>query len=115
MSGHPLDALAEQLKALVGSPINALSLGTERSRPGQRGGGKKVRVAGLVVSVRRRNTQRGPMASVLLEDNTGRIELTLFNNLYEDSQEKLELDSIIVVSGSLIMDDYRGCLAIRAG
>ena len=117
LSGHPLDAFAEQLKALVGPPINLLSLDEQRVGSHQRGGkkgGKPVRVAGLVISVRRRNTQRGPMASVLLEDSTGRIELTLFNNLYEESQEKLVLDSIIVVTGSLIMDEYRGCLAIRA-
>ena len=117
LSGHPLDAYAEQLKQLVGPPINALSLDEQRGRSNSRGGkksGKSVRVAGLVVAVRRRNTQRGPMASVLIEDSTGRIELTLFNHLYEASQEKLEIDSIIVVIGSLNMDEYRGCLAIRA-
>ena len=113
LSGHPMDAYAAQLAALIGQPIGDLRLAPQR-RPGQRASGKKVGIAGMIVGIRRRTTQRGPMASVLLEDSTGRIEVTLFSEQCERHQEHLIPECIIVVEGNLILDEYRGGLAIRA-
>ena len=58
----PIDFYEPDLKALIGSRIARLSLDNVREIRGRRGGGKKVTVAGMVVAVNRRNTQRGPMA-----------------------------------------------------
>ena len=68
----------------------------------------------MIVAVNRRNTQRGTMASVLLDDKSGRIEATLFNETYERYRDQIVGDRVVVVEGSLVHDDYRGGLGIRA-
>ena len=79
-----------------------------------RRGGKKVTVAGMVVAVNRRNTQRGTMASVLLDDKTGRIEAALFNETYERFRDEIVTDRVLIIEGTLVHDEYRGGLSIRA-
>jgi DNA polymerase-3 subunit alpha len=114
LTGHPIDRYLAHLKELVGTRIAKLSLDDVRPSRNRRGGGKKVKVAGLVVAVARRNTQRGPMASVLLDDKSGRIECTLFSETFERFRDVVATDAILVVEGSLVPDEYRGGLAIRA-
>jgi len=114
LTGHPIDRYQAHLKELVGSRIAKLSLDGVRPSRNRRGGGKKVKVAGLVVAVARRNTQRGQMASVLLDDKSGRIECTLFSEAYERFRDVVATDAILVVEGTLVPDEYRGGLSIRA-
>jgi DNA polymerase-3 subunit alpha len=66
------------------------------------------------MAVARRNTQRGTMASVLLDDKTGRIEATLFNEAFEQYRDLLSVDRVLVIEGSLINDEYRGGKSLRA-
>ena len=114
LTGHPIDRYAAYLKELVGTRIANLSLDGVRPTRNRRGGGKKVKVAGLVMAVARRNTQRGQMASVLLDDKSGRIECTLFSEAYERFRDVVATDAILVVEGTLVPDEYRGGLSIRA-
>jgi DNA polymerase-3 subunit alpha len=114
LTGHPIDFYEPDLKGLISSRIARLTLDDVRETRGRRGGGKKVTVAGMVVAVNRRNTQRGTMASVLLDDKTGRIEAALFNETYEQYRDEIANDRVLVVEGTLVHDDYRGGLSIRA-
>lgn len=114
LTGHPIDFYREDLKALAGPRISRLSLDDVRGTRGRRGGGKKVAVAGMVVAVSRRNTQRGPMASVLLDDKSGRIEATLFSEAYEQYRDQIANDRVLLVEGTLVQDEYRGGLSLRA-
>ena len=114
LTGHPIDFYLQDLKALVSSRIARLTLDDVRETRGRRGTGKKVTVAGMVVAVNRRNTQRGPMASVLLDDKSGRIEATLFSEAYEQYRDQIANDRVVVVEGNLVHDEYRGGLSIRA-
>lgn len=111
LTGHPMDAYADYLPELIGTKINQLSL--DEGGYAKRNS-KMVRIAGMVTLINRRNTQRGPMASVLLDDNTSRIDVTLFNETYERFRDKIVADAVLVVEGSLVKDDYRGGLNIRA-
>jgi DNA polymerase-3 subunit alpha len=113
LTGHPIDFYADDLKSLGTTRIARLSLDDVRETRGRRGGGKKVSVAGMVVAVSRRNTQRGTMASVLLDDRSGRIEATLFNEAYERFRDEIATDRVLVVEGSLAHDEYRNGLSIR--
>ncbi|MEL6710842.1 MAG: DNA polymerase III subunit alpha [Pseudomonadota bacterium] len=113
LSGHPMQAYATLLQELIGQQIGDLRLAPDTGYRKKRDD-KKVSIAGQVVALRRRTTQRGQMASVLLEDATGRIEITLFSEQYEQHQQHLTPDAVLVASGSLIYDDYRGTLAVRA-
>ncbi|MDD5041123.1 MAG: DNA polymerase III subunit alpha [Candidatus Peribacteraceae bacterium] len=76
--------------------------------------GKKVKIAGLVESIKRITTKKGEtMAVILLEDPTGKIEATLFPRVYAEFAQILELpDSVMVVGGTV--DLRAGQLQIRA-
>ncbi|MDJ0740891.1 MAG: DNA polymerase III subunit alpha [Gammaproteobacteria bacterium] len=113
LTGHPIDFYEGDLEALIGTRIARLSLDDVRAGRGRRAG-KKVTVAGMVVSVNRRNTQRGTMASVLLDDKTGRIEAALFSETYERFRNEIVSDRVLVVEGTLVHDEYRGGLSVRA-
>jgi DNA polymerase-3 subunit alpha len=114
LTGHPIDFYRNDLKTLAKTRIAALTLDDVRESRARRGSGKKVVVAGMVVAVNRRNTQRGPMASVLLDDKTGRIEATLFSEAYEQYRGEIANDRVLLVEGTLVHDDYRGGLSLRA-
>ncbi len=113
LTGHPIDFYEQELSQLVSSRIARLSLDGVRETRGRGRGGKKVTVAGLIVAINRRNTQRGMMASVLLDDKTARIEVTLFSEAYELFKDVLAADRVVLVEGNLVHDEYRGGLSIR--
>jgi len=112
LTGHPIDRYVPEIEQLLGTRIGRLSLDDLKS-PRSRRNGRKVRVAGLAMMVAKRNTQKGPMASVLLDDKSGRIEATLFSETYERFRDLVATDRILVVEGSLVPDDYRGGLSLR--
>ncbi len=114
LTGHPIARYEPELAGLGISRISSLSLEGGGNDGGYRKrGGPRVMVAGLVVSVNRRQTQNGYMATLLLDDRTGRIEATLFKEACETYQELLTSDQVLVVTGSLNYDEYRGGLGIR--
>jgi len=112
LTGHPIDRYVPQIEQMLGTRIARLSLDDVKGTRNRRSG-KKVRIAGLAMMVARRNTQRGQMASVLLDDKTGRIEATLFSETFERFRDLVAPDRMLVVEGSLVPDDYRGGLSIR--
>ena len=112
LTGHPIDRYVAQIEQMIGTRIGRLSLDDVKGTRNRRSG-RKVRVAGLAMMVARRNTQRGQMASVLLDDKSGRIEATLFSETFERYRDLVAPDRILVVDGSLVPDEYRGGLSIR--
>jgi DNA polymerase-3 subunit alpha len=96
---------------VVSSRIGELSLD---SNPGAKPRGKvTVVVAGLVVSASHRQTQRGRMGTLVLDDRSGRIECTLFSETYETHRELICADKVLVVYGALNYDEFRGGLSVR--
>ncbi|MCP3866630.1 MAG: DNA polymerase III subunit alpha [Gammaproteobacteria bacterium] len=116
LTGHPIDRYEPELASLGVTRISGLSLDKAGGENGfrRKGGGPKVMVAGLVMSVNHRQTQRGRMANLVLDDRSGRIEVTLFSETYETYREQLVNDKILVLAGSLSHDEFRGGLTIRA-
>ena len=53
------------------------------------------------------------MGTVVLDDRSGRIEITLFSDAYEAFKDLLVSDRILLVAGNLNYDEYRGGLSIR--
>jgi DNA polymerase-3 subunit alpha len=112
LTGHPIDRYEAELRQIASSRIADLSLDSAPGN-GQRRRGVPVVVAGLVVSASHRQTQRGRMGTIVLDDRSGRIEATLFSETYETHRDLLVADKILVVSGSLNYDEFRGGLSIR--
>jgi DNA polymerase-3 subunit alpha len=104
LTGHPIDQFRGELKHLASSRINDLKPDKQAQR-----------VAGLVVAFRVMKTKRGDnMAFVTLDDRTGRLEVAIFSDTYDEYREKLVKDSLLVISGQVSHDDYSGSLKMRA-
>jgi DNA polymerase-3 subunit alpha len=112
LTGHPIGEYESELASIITSKLGALSL------DGQRGGGRqemRVVVAGLVVELRARQSKTGKrMAFATLDDRTGRVEVAVFSEAFEQSREALTKDTLVVVEGTLAMDDYTGQTRLSA-
>ncbi len=104
LTGHPIDEYDKELSHLVSARISNLS--AERN---------KQKVAGLVVGFRLMKTRRGDnMAFITLDDRTGRIEVAVFSDTYNENRDILVKDALLVVEGQVSHDDYSGGLKMRA-
>jgi DNA polymerase-3 subunit alpha len=109
LTGHPINRFDRELNAMVSARIAPLlEAGKDRNDREPR------TLAGLVVSVRHGKTSRGRMGSVVLDDRTGRIEVTVFNEVYEQVRDLLAPDRILVATGAFTYDDYRDNWSLRA-
>ncbi|MEN8214443.1 MAG: DNA polymerase III subunit alpha, partial [Pseudomonadota bacterium] len=109
LTGHPIDRYESDLASLGVTRLDSLSLPQNGSRKPQR-----VRIAGLVMMINRRESRSGMMANVLLDDRTARIETTFFSETLEAHQEILAVDSVLMIEGDLVHDGYRDALNVRA-
>ncbi len=109
LTGHPVNRFEPELNALMGNRLNVLL-----STPKGRGDREKRTVAGLVVGVRHGKTPRGRMASLVLDDRTGRLEVTVFSELYDQFRDLLAVDRLLVIAGTLNFDEFRDAWSLRA-
>ncbi|WP_019591338.1 DNA polymerase III subunit alpha [Thioalkalivibrio sp. ALE20] len=118
LTGHPVERYREELRELTRTSLAELEAKLEE-RPDEgenRGRGRQetVRIAGLVVGVRVRNTNSGRMGVATLDDRSGRAELVLFNDDFNQYRDRLEPDSLLVAEGTVTLDDYAGGVRMRA-
>ena len=105
LSGHPIDAYAEELKRFTSYTIAKLD------------GEKKqtVVIAGLLVGVRTVKTRRGDLMGIItLDDATGKLDITLFSDLFAEIREQLQKDQLFIVTGEVSVDDFSGGLRMTA-
>ena len=66
-------------------------------------------IAGLVMTMRVRRTQRGGnIAFLTLDDHTAQIDVRLFSEVFDKHRALLAKDKLLVIQGTLGMDDYSG-------
>lgn len=103
LTGHPIDEYEKELSRFVSTRISDLKPSREPQR-----------VAGLVVAMRTMKSKRGDtMAFVTLDDRTGRIEASLFGELFNQLRGQLDTDQVLIVEGEVSSDDYSGGLRLR--
>lgn len=102
LSGHPIEEYEQEIRKFAPRRIRELQADNSAT------------VAGLIVDVRTIKTQRGVMAVVRLDDNSGQIESTVYAEAYSNHRELLVKDRIILIEGRLQQDDYSGGLSLRA-
>ncbi len=102
LTGHPIAEYEQELRQLVGARI--VDIGGSRPAPDQRGytNTRNVTVAGLVLEIRR----RGPRTTLLLDDRSGRIEVSLFDDVYQQYRNIIVKDAILVAEGQLRYDEF---------
>ncbi|MCF6236818.1 MAG: DNA polymerase III subunit alpha [Gammaproteobacteria bacterium] len=105
LTGHPIDRYESELKQFISSRLNKLQPNRDQN----------VTIAGLVVDIRTRNSRKGDrMAFIILDDRTSRFELAVFPEAYSHYGELIIKDQLIVVSGSISVDDYSGGFKMSA-
>ena len=93
ITGHPLSRYTEIIKRFTTCDTAGLI---------ERNDKEKVRVCGLVASVRQMTTKKGDrMAIVTLEDLAGVVEVVVFPELYSGSADLLSGDEPLLVTGGL--------------
>jgi DNA polymerase-3 subunit alpha len=104
LSGHPLDCMAEELKALGVNRLGSLTGGNGALR---RSNDRSLLIAGLVASIRTRNANRGGrMAFVTLDDGSGQMEIRIFPEVYERHRSLIVEDAILLTQGALSWDEF---------
>ncbi len=104
LTGHPIARYEQELAHITSGRIAALA--GEEGNGGRRE--RSVVVAGLVIGLRVRNTRRGRMAFVTLDDRSARMEVRVFSETFERYRALLAKDRVLVMRGTLAIDDYSG-------
>jgi len=69
-----------------------------------------VWIAGVVVDSRGQMTRRGMMRLVTIDDGTGRLDITVFNEIYEQRKSVLKNDEPLLVCARIENDEFSGGL-----
>ena len=105
ITGHPLQAVESELKHLITAFLGELKLKNQ----------SRVTIAGIITALKTLSTRSGKrMAIVSLEDRTGRMDVTVFSDLYQKIRDELTEDKIFVVRGEMSKDDFSGGVKVMA-
>jgi DNA polymerase-3 subunit alpha len=108
LTGHPIAEYERELRPITSGRIadvgGAKPVGTGGEEKGNpwRTPGRNVTVAGLVLEIRK----RGGRTSFILDDRSGRLEVTMFEDVYQQFRALVSKDAILVVEGGLRWDDF---------
>jgi DNA polymerase-3 subunit alpha len=112
LSGHPIDRYETELAQFIPKKINELdapeSKGYQRNE-------KPVLTAGLIVAIRTMKSKNGGrMAFITLDDQSARLEVRVFADVYDQYQSYIQPDKLVVIQGKIGQDNFTGGLAATA-
>jgi DNA polymerase III subunit alpha len=104
LTGHPLNRFERDLPRFVSGRIADVISDRPTMGSGEPGfyRGKPATVAGYVHEVRKRGTR----VSAVLDDKTGRIEVTFFEDVFNQYRDLIVKDALLLVEGSLRFDEF---------
>jgi len=98
---HPFDEFAEHCKHFTNGAIAKVLQGLpSTAQPYQMR--KEAILAGVVVDVRR----RGNRVSIVLDDDTERIEVTMFDEVFAQAKHIIAKHAVLIAEGQLRYDDF---------
>jgi DNA polymerase-3 subunit alpha len=103
LTGHPLDPYESVLPRVVSRRLGDIA--SEQRPAGGAGGfsfGKPVTVAGEISDFKKRGTR----VILTLDDGTGRLEITLFEDVYQQYRAIVANRALVVVEGMLRFDEF---------
>ena len=104
LTGHPIDDYTYELEQFASARIK-----DARSQK------HPQTIAGLVVSSRTLRNKRGEtMSFIVVDDRSGRMEVSLFADVYADHRHKIDADALVIVEGDIQLDEFTGSLRMRA-
>jgi len=106
-SGHPADKYKNEIKSITGSNLHKI----QKAFLSNKYKTLNVRVAGFIDTVRVRNSSNGKLASIVLSDGSGVMDVICSYDLIKGEFKKTD---VLVLSGNLRFDDYSGRVSFRA-
>jgi DNA polymerase III subunit alpha len=108
LTGHPITEFKNEIKDIISNDI--YSVKNNYKNNGNRGVSYKI--AGVINSIRIRTTStKDKLAQINLGDDTDNIDVIANNNLLNES---INRDEIVIIEGTLRLDDYTNRLSFRA-
>ena len=105
LTGHPINKFENELAQFITAKIVDLKPNKE----------KTVTIAGLVLALKSIFTKSGNrMGIVTLDDQTARIEMVVFTDLFATCKDILEKDQLLVIEGEVSIDEYTESYRITA-
>jgi DNA polymerase-3 subunit alpha len=98
-SGSLFDSVAQEVRRFAATPLG-------RAMPTK----DPIWIAGVVTNSRAQMTRRGMMRVIELDDGSGRMEVTVFNELYDARKHVLKVDDVLIISAKIDNDEYSGGL-----
>jgi DNA polymerase-3 subunit alpha len=103
LSGHPFNAYREELRRFARTPLANLMPQHE-----------PVTLAGVIYGVTMRNSRRGRMAVLTLDDGSARVDVVVFGELFHERRAVIQEDQVVIVKGKVFPDEFSGGLRITA-
>jgi DNA polymerase III subunit alpha len=103
LSGHPYSESKGEIAQFVHGTLADI---TPQKQP-------KL-IAGVVMGVRVRMTQRGKMAIVTLDDAVARVDVVVGGDLLVESAHLIKEDQVLVIEGRISHDDFSGGNRVNA-
>ena len=94
LEGHPISRYENELAPFISARLGKVNTGM------------KLTVAGYIESLRIRTGPRGRLAEIMLDDRTARVQVTVYNENYQKYSELLQKDSLVIIKGEAVEDDY---------
>jgi DNA polymerase-3 subunit alpha len=103
LSGHPFNAYRDELRRFARTSLANI---VPQFEP--------VMLAGVIYGVQVRNSRRGRMAILTLDDGSARVEVVVYGELFQEKRAVIQEDQVVVVRGKVFPDEFSGGLRITA-
>ncbi len=116
LTGHPVDQYRDELVSIVGKNLRDRLLQPIKDTGNnfRNRDANLIKVAGLLMHMRLRNSPSGRIAFLTLDDNTARIDVAVFADAYSAYKNLLVKDRILIIEGAISIDEYNGKPRVRA-
>jgi DNA polymerase-3 subunit alpha len=103
LSGHLFDLIDEETQKISNVSLKNI---TPRSEP--------YWIRGIISSKRKQITRRGSINIIEIDDGKEKVEVNIFNELFEKFSDRLKIDELILIFCKVDSDDYSGGYRIIA-
>jgi DNA polymerase-3 subunit alpha len=106
LSGHPITPYEPDLKLLgcarLADVVSGPKPAAAQDGARQWSAGKAATVAGLVLEIRRRPNR----VTLILDDRSARLEVSLYDEIFQQHRDIIVKDAILIIDGTLRFDDF---------
>ena len=103
LSGHPFSAYRDEVRNFARTELSRLTPQNET-----------VLLAGVIYGVTMRNSRRGRMAVLTLDDGTARVEAVGFGELFNAKRAIIQEDHVVILAGRASLDEFSGGVRLTA-